>query len=447
MAYRSARSRRVARGRPSPRRRAPVRARPSRRRTPPRYERAIRSAHHPAWPWSPGARAAGGGWPWIILATLLAVGAVVVITAFSVHAYGHTCTSANDRIIWADQVTAEEGDQSSPPPGLVDQADRLASCGGGHLAVIRSAGQGGVQAGPVVSLSVARAPGQPENDPTARRTAVAHKIGAAFQKARNTPVPGAGRDITGMLGAIAAELGSGHNDVWIHTLGLPTVAPADARILMAADPAQAAASIARFVPSLRGADVHLILARSAGAQPQLNTVTDAWRRAFMIDLLRQAGAHVESVQEVEAVERPAPGAPSAPVVPNLPENTPAQPKKPQPGRPYQLRLDTSAIFLPDSAQFAVSDAQVLAQLQPIIRAWRTGGYARVIVIGHTAKFGPADTAVLLSRKRAAEVASLLQRSGVSDVRSDGVGYAKPLTPADPQDPANRAVTVTAYPTS
>ena len=310
MAYRSARSRRVTRSRPSPR-----------RRTPTRYERAIRSAHRPAWPWSPAARAAGGGWPWIILATLLAAGTVVVIVGFSVRAHGHTCPSANDRIIWAEQVTAEEGDQSSPPPGMVDQADRLASCGGGHLAVIRSAGQGGVQVGPVVSLSVERAPGQPENDPTARRIAVEHKVDAAFQKAHNTPVPGAGRDVTGMLGAIAAELGNGHNHVWIHTLGLPTVPPADARILLAADPAQAAASIARFVPSLRGADVHLILARPAGAQPQLNTVTDAWRRAFMIDLLRQAGAHVGSVQEVEAIERPAPGAPPAPVVPNLPENT------------------------------------------------------------------------------------------------------------------------------
>jgi hypothetical protein len=104
-------------------------------------------------------------------------------------------------------------------------------------------------------------------------------------------------------------------------LGLPTVAPADARILMAADPAQAAASKVKWVPQLRGARVHLILSPAAGDQSWLNKATDAWRRAFMLAVLREAGATVDSVHDVTAIGKPALGAAPAPPVANLPEVT------------------------------------------------------------------------------------------------------------------------------
>jgi outer membrane protein OmpA-like peptidoglycan-associated protein len=381
---------------------------------------------------------------WASLAVLLALGAVAVVVTFSVRAHAQGCTTLPGTIIWADQVTAEEGDSSSPPADLVARADALAACGGGQLIMLRGAGQGGVQAGPAVSLRVYRAPGEPENDPTARSAAVQQLLSKAFRNAANTPVPGVGRDVIGLLGAISAELGRGQNDVWLRTFGLPTVAPADARVLMAADPAQAVASIARWVPPLQGAKVHLILSPAAGKQPRLNTATSAWRLAFMLGLLHQAGADVVSVQQVEIPERPALDARSAPVVANLPEPTPSIPRPPVPQQPFRINLDSATFFLPNSTQFATSQARVLAELQPIIMAWRTGKYMQVRVVGHCAMFGPRQGALLLSQQRAALVAALLREHGVSNVTSAGVGYNDPLPPS-PQSASNRVVIITAIP--
>lgn len=382
--------------------------------------------------------------PWRLLAILLAAAVLLVIIVLTIRAQHDQCSSAQDRIIWADQETGEEGYSATPPPGLVARADALASCGGGQLEMLAGAGQGGVQAGPAVSLTVYREPGEVENDPTTRLADVQRLLTAAFARARSTRVPGDGRDLIGLLNSVAAELGSGRNDVWLSTLGLPTVAPANTRVLMAADPAQAVAAIARYLPSLRGARVHLILSPPAGDQPRLNTVTDAWRRAFMIGLLRKAGADVVSVQEVESIESPAPGAPPAPVVPNLPEPTPSVAPKPKPGVPYRVALDSAAFFLPNSTQFVTSESQVLAELQPLIRAWRTGDYSRVTVVGHCAEFGPPQGAIGLSRERATIIARMLRSAGVSNITATGVGYSQPLPP-NPQSASNRVVVVTAYP--
>ena len=408
--------------------RRPSRYRPSR---PSRYQPS-----RPVRPWWSGMMLAGG----------LAVTAVAALVGFMmVRARSAACSAANDEIIWAAQVTAEEGSSSSPPPGLLNQADELASCGGGKLIMIRGAGQGGVQAGPPVSLTVYREPGELENDPTARQNKVQALVDQAFRTAGYTRPPGTGRDVIGLLASVSAELGGGRNDVWLQTFGLPTVNPANARRLMATDPAQAVASIARWVPSLRGAEVHLVLSPAAGDQPRLNTATDAWRRQFMIALLRQAGADVVSVTDVQSIEPAAPGAPSAPVIPNLPEPTPQLPA-PRPGRTYTAKLDSSALFEPNTAQFLTSESQVLRQLQPIITGWRRGLFSRVLVVGHCARFGPPEGALLLSRVRAAKIARLLRLNGVTVVSSEGVGYNQPLPP-NPQSATNRVVVVTAYPKS
>jgi outer membrane protein OmpA-like peptidoglycan-associated protein len=384
-------------------------------------------------------------WTWPSLAVLLVLSAVAIVVTFTIREHAQACTASNDTITWADQVTAEEGDNSSPPPDVVTQADALASCGGGQVIMIRGAGQGAVQAGPTVSLRIYRAPGELENDPTARTAAVQQLINKAFRYAATVRVPGDGRDVIGLLGAISAGLRSGKNDVWLRTLGLPTVAPADARVLMAADPAQAVASIAKWVPSLHGARVHLILSPPTGRQPPLNTATNAWRRAFMVDLLRQAGADVVSVQQDQLPEQSAPGAPHAPVVANLPEATPTMPSnRPTPRRPFRISLDSATFFLPNSTQFAASRADVLAELRPIVAAWRTGQYSQVRVVGHCAMFGPRLGALELSRERAAIVATILRQLGVGDVTSTGVGYDDPLPP-NPQSASNRVVIITAIP--
>jgi outer membrane protein OmpA-like peptidoglycan-associated protein len=354
------------------------------------------------------------------------------------------CASAGGTIIFADQVTQEEGGNLHPPSGLVGEAESLASCSGGQLILIRGAGQGGVQAGPPVSLRIYREAGEIENDPTARASKVRQLVAHAFETSEVTRPPGAGRDVVGLIATISSELGRRHNDVWLRTFGLPTADPADVRVLMAADPAQAAASVAEPLPRLRGARVHLVLSPAAGDQPRLNPVTDAWRRQFMVALLRRMGADVVSVTEEETIETPAPGAPPAPVVANLPDPTMQLPGKPRPHQPYTAKLDSSTWFQPDSAQFTVGKSRILAELQPIISGWRRGLYSRVTVTGHCAHFGPAATAVLLSKQRAAAVARLLRLNGVGDVTSTGVGYRQPLPP-DPTSASNRVVIITAYP--
>jgi outer membrane protein OmpA-like peptidoglycan-associated protein len=163
----------------------------------------------------------------------------------------------------------------------------------------------------------------------------------------------------------------------------------------------------------------------------------------MIALLRQAGADVLSVAEVQSVEAPAPGAPPAPVVPNLPEPTP-QLARPRAGTTYTAKLDSSTLFVPNSAQFLSSQTAVLQQLQPVITGWRQGLFARVVVVGHCAKFGPPAGALLLSQQRAAKIARMLRAHGVSVVSAEGVGYSQPLPPG-PQSETNRVVIVTAYP--
>jgi outer membrane protein OmpA-like peptidoglycan-associated protein len=374
---------------------------------------------------------------------VLGIGAVLVTRARA-----DACTATNDKIIFASQVTAEEGSDPAPPAGLVAQADRYASCGGGQLVLIQAAGLGGVQAGGPVSLRIDREPGQVEHDAIARQLAVSRLLAQAFATARKSRPPGTGRDVIGLLATVSHELGPGQNDVWLRTLGLPTVDPANAGLLMAADPAQAVASIAGHVPSLRGARVRLILSPPAGDQPRFNVVTDAWRRAFMVALLRNAGADVVSVSEVESMERPAPLAPAAPVIANLPDPTPrlTPAPKPRPGRVYRAKLDTSTLFRPDSARFMTGQRQILAQLDSMVRAWRTGWYSTVAVVGHCARFGPARTAVQLSQQRADEVASLLRSRGVSRVTAIGVGFSQPLPPG-PRAASNRVVVITAMPKS
>ena len=349
------------------------------------------------------------------------------------HARAAVCDATGDRVIWAEQETQEEGMSQSPPPDLLTRADQLAACGEGQLIVLASAGQGAVQAGPAVSLIVYREPGEVENDPTARQHGVQTIVDAAFAKAQMVRPPGSGRDVIGLLAAIASERGPGNTDVWLQTLGLPTVNPANARELMAADPAQAVASIARSVPALPGVRVHLVLSPPAGDQPRFNTVTDAWRRQFMVALLRQAVLSVVTVTEVETVETPAPEAPAAPVIPNLPESTPQLPQ-PRRAQPYTARLDSSALFVPNTAQFLTSEAEVLNQLQPIITGWKRGLFSRATVVGHCARYGPPLGAVQLSEQRAAKI----RRPAAAGRASPGhFRLGRRLQPAPAAEPAER----------
>jgi outer membrane protein OmpA-like peptidoglycan-associated protein len=393
----------------------------------------------------PGRRSYRPRLPWqaAALATTVCTAAVALATVMIVHARASECRTPPATLIDAAQVTAEEGFDPTPPAGLTSRAEYLASCSGGTLLLLRAAGRGAQSIAPV-RLRAYREPGQLENDPIARASAIRRLIAKAVRRDFAAPIRGDGRDLIGLLTAISQDRNGATTDVWLTTFGLPTVAPADSRILMAADPAQAAESIRHFLPDLRGVRVHLILNPAAGVQPPLNTVTDAWRRAFLIDLLRDAGASVVSVTEVHENEQSAPGAPPAPPVRNLPEATPRPAGKPAPGKVFRVNLDSAAFFLPNSTAFATGRRQVLASLVPVISAWKTGGYSHVAVVGHCARFGPERGAVALSRRRAGVIADLLRAAGISSVTATGVGYSEPLPP-NPYSASNRVVIVTIYP--
>jgi outer membrane protein OmpA-like peptidoglycan-associated protein len=104
------------------------------------------------------------------------------------------------------------------------------------------------------------------------------------------------------------------------------------------------------------------------------------------------------------------------------------PGKPRPHKTYTATLDSSALFQPNSAVFTASKGQVLTELQPVIKGWRQGLYSHVTVVGHSAQFGSAAAALLLSQQRAAAVAGLLRLHGVSAVTFKGVGFDQLAAP-------------------
>ncbi len=212
--------------------------------------------HRASWPW-----------PWVALATVLCLAAFALTAVMVVHARASACRTPPATLIDATQVTAEEGYSPAPPAGLVNRAEYLASCSGGTLIMLRAAGQGG-QADSPVTLRLYREPGQLENDSTARASAIRALIGRALGTALATPGRGDGRDLIGLLAAISQDRGRGGTEVWLATLGLPTVAPADTRILMAADPVQAA----RIDPAMAAGSAPG--ARASDAQPA------RWRPTF-----------------------------------------------------------------------------------------------------------------------------------------------------------------------
>lgn len=375
----------------------------------------------------------------VVVAVAVLVSVVLLNTAAARRRQPH---GPQPTLIVADQVTAEEGFDPQPPAGLVDRAVALAKGGNGRLVLLRGGGTGAVQAGPDVLLRQEREHGDVENDPTAIRDGVTRAVNNAFAGAATVPVPGPGRDLLSLLDAVAGQLDGGTAEVWLRTFGLPTVDPADTRILMAADPAQAVASIAGSVPRLAGARVHLVLLPPAGAQPPLNELTNKWRYAFLAAMLTQAGATLDSIEEVRVPLSSAPGAPAAPLVRPLRNPTPQPPQ--QSSLPLTARLDTAATFLPDRAALTSSPDMVLAQLQPVITGWKAGRYGRVEVVGHTARIGPRESALVLSQQRADLIADLLRRQGVPIAVSTGLGFDRPLPPS-PTDLANRVVIVTAYP--
>ena len=333
-----------------------------------------------------------------------------------------------ERLIFADQVTAQEGYVSTVPSGLLAEARDSRSLA--EVTFIRTAGSIDQQVSSLVLPSL--------NSPQ-RQNAV-KEINDAFRSlSLSQPPSGSGRDIFAMLVAVSSQIERSSTSIWLRTFGLGTVTPIDARRLLAADPSAAVHSIGNTLPELRGARVNLILAAPAGNQPSLDIWTKLWRREFMIKLLQACHASSISVIEEQGRGSALTGAAQVPVVTHEVQN-PVYPA-PTPST-YSARLDTSLLFRPDSDETIAPTKAITKTLSPIINFARSHPGSSVSVVGHAAQFGPAQGALQLSAQRARRVASILTQAGVHNVKATGVGYENLLTSSDPQSALNRTVVVT-----
>lgn len=350
------------------------------------------------------------------------------------------------RLIYALTATTAEGFPTLPA-GLLDQADSMVAAGPTDFQVSVGAGTAAVTSLVALDQNV---DGGRENDAQARasevKKAVAKTMAAADPLASTLP---GGRSLLNLINTISGSLGPGANVIYLATIGLPTASGEDVRLLMNTDPAQAADSLpGNAISSLHGVDVHLLLLPNAGIQPPVTAATDNWRKAFVLAVLSRAHAGNVITSNDNQVEPSMPGAPTAPPVPNLqlqtkiPVTTTSEPT---------VKLDTAAIFLPDSAQFATNQASIQADLQPVVTAWthalKQGRRLVITVQGHCARFGPRTGAITLSRQRAQAIAVVLTAMDVP-VKADqvtGTGFDDPLPdPQHPQSSANRAVVVSIH---
>lgn len=120
---------------------------------------------------------------------------------------------------------------------------------------------------------------------------------------------------------------------------------------------------------------------------------------------------------------------SDPAVGGPPLSTTPVPTVPVP-RPPAIPVEPRAVNLPSDILFGPDSATLLPTAEPLLAqlAAAISPAARVSLVGHTASVGPAESARVLSKRRAEAVRDGLVRLGVpaAAITVDGVGYDQPL---------------------
>ncbi|MFC0316053.1 OmpA family protein [Gordonia phosphorivorans] len=199
-------------------------------------------------------------------------------------------------------------------------------------------------------------------------------------------------------------------------------------------------SEAGFLPDLSGRRVYFSgLGEVAGKQevlpePMIRKVTSFW-----LDLCNAAKAN-----SCDVVAGPANAGATGSTTPAKLVPVPVFALPPLNNGIDELRLDSQALFGPDSADLR---PEATAQMGTLAAHLNNQGKA-ITITGHAWKWGPADSARDLSQRRAQAVAHALTSSGlrpelITQVR--GVGYDQLITPAgadeDATAAANRVVVV------
>jgi hypothetical protein len=342
------------------------------------------------------------------------------------------------------QQDQESGSVSAGTRSAIEAAAlRMSSAGGGTM-TIRVGSTGRATSVATAELTVVR-DGNPESQADLRAAAIRTRVRAAFVKAASARTSASGRALAELLAGAADDVAHarGPREIWVRSLGLPTVDPTDVRVLMNAEPAAAVASLpASAFADLRGAEVHWIFPSTTGDQPALNLRTEQWRAAFLTEYVKASRGVLASTQDERGTGPAAAGSPAVPVVPNLPDPTPVPPK--HENGTLTTSIDTASLFRPDEAQL-IDEGQAIEQLRPLAAAWATGRYASIVCTGRIAAFGPPGSPVgqRLSEQRAAVIVGLLRRLD-TPATPVGVGATRPL-PGDPRGAVQRSVTCVATP--
>jgi outer membrane protein OmpA-like peptidoglycan-associated protein len=377
----------------------------------------------------------------VLLASIIASGVVAALIIASI-VFGYrlpilrpASPSAPYILAWVTQITAQESFPTTMPQSLVDAAITQTREGATDLVLVGVAGSSN-------SVSVRMSLPTSASIPSRSRLAMTVRadLAKSLDRFSHSPPPdGNGRDLLSLLQSAAGLVGDdSRGQIWLQTFGLGTVAPADTRMLLAADPASAVQYLRPYLPDFGGVDVYVTLSSEADGQPRLDSRTTAWRREFVRGLLLAANASVVTIEQMTEVDHPLQGAPSSPIVHNIGSNTVYAAATGR--KPAILRLDTSATFRPDSAKLAVSRKAVLSSLRPLLSLCIRSN-CRAEAVGHAARYGSSAGALALSDQRARVIAGLLRRSGITEVTSIGVGFLQPLV-SNPRSAQNRAVVIT-----
>ncbi|GAA2091006.1 hypothetical protein GCM10009840_32680 [Pseudolysinimonas kribbensis] len=409
-----------------------------------RRRAAVPASHGPRRPGRPGPRRGVPRWAVATIAAVIVLAVIGAGVALGIHTAQLSAGSVLTVILQEDR---QSGAASAGTRALIaSAADAMSAKGGGTLVLHEGAGETPTTVAKV-DLAVDR-DGGPESDADLRAKAIRARVDRAFGKAAAEEPTGEGRSLAELLSVAADDAAPGARDheVWLRSLALPTTDPTDVRVLMAADPAAAVASLPRSgVPDLRGMRLHVVFAQPQADQPPLNLATAQWRRAFLAAYIKRAGGVLVSATEEQGT-RAAPTAPSAPVVPNLPDPTPQQPTAHADGS-ITASIDTSSLFLPDEAVL-ISPDEARAQLQPLVDAWRTGRFSQIVCRGRIAAYGDPGSPLgqQLSLDRARRITEILASEKVP-ATPVGLGATAPLPGFGPKDAAQRSVVCTAESTT
>ncbi|MGH3830764.1 MAG: OmpA family protein [Pseudonocardiaceae bacterium] len=407
------------------------------------------------WPPPRGGSSAGRGHagdrvlppPRVLIVIFGIITALVVLG--SVLGAGHQ-PAVHDMVVITEKTTRAPGVLASE---VRQRILALADSGAGGQLAVHAVGARDVALRPV-DLVVLR-DNERENDPGLRAAALKHRLDTLSRELDAAPVGSEGFSLVAALqaAASAASKTNGRVEVWLQTTVLSSSSdPLRMTELTATDPEQAVNDVMRSTKigtlDLSRVDLHPVLLPPVGDNQEALTPWDnAWRSAFITDLGSALRARVSPPVLTDSSGPPWNAASTVPPIPVHQEPTPHIPTVP--GEQPPVVIDTAA-FVPDYATLLDPEKTQAKVAALVARYQQANGKSSIEVQGFTAAFGDAESARVLSRKRAVVLGNLLAQAGVppADIRTFGVGFDQRADPTqEPRSAAQRVVIIRLVPRS